>query len=198
MGLIKRAIKKRANPSFASSSPPSSPKEKEKEKVIIDHEDVRARIKQIPIFQEIKDDERAIDQIANICDAVQIEKDKTIIEEGSLGSEMYILHSGEVEIRKITRAGDQYTVVQLHANLNVFFGELALIDNDRRSASVTAKTDSTVLKISKKDFGALGIESPHIALPIIVSIARILGGRLRKTTTDMLTIFDALVQELSE
>lgn len=121
-----------------------------------------------------------------------------IIEEGSLGSEMYILHSGEVEIRKITRAGDQYTVVQLNANLNVFFGELALIDNDRRSASVTARTESVVLRIAKKDFYELGNEWPHVALPIVRSIAQILGGRLRKTTSDMLTIFDALVQELSE
>lgn len=188
MSLIQRAIAKRAKLAHTTTQ----------KEIKIDHAAMRARLQQIPIFEEIKDDERAIDQIANICNSVQIENNKMVIEEGSLGSEMYILHSGEVEIRKITRAGDQYTVVRLHADFNVFFGELALVDNDRRSASVTAKTDIIVLKITKKDFDALGADSPHIALPIVLSIARSLAGRLRKTTSDMLTIFDALVQELSE
>lgn len=168
------------------------------QKIEIAPDDMRARLRQIPIFESIKDDERSLDQIVHICGAMRVPQGRVIIEEGSLGSEMYILHSGEVEIRKITRAGDQYTVVQLNADLNVFFGELALIDNDRRSASVTARRDSVVLRIAKKDFYALGREWPHIALPIVLSIAQILGERLRKTTSDMLTIFDALVQELSE
>ena len=160
--------------------------------------DIYARLQQIPIFSDISENTEALEKIVEITAVVFVAKNTQIIEEGSLGNEMYILHAGEVRIRKLTRAGDQYTVVRLNADLNVFFGELALINNDRRSASVTTLTDSTLITISKKDFDALGAHSPHIALPIVRSIANILGGRLRKTTSDMLTIFDALVQEISE
>lgn len=169
-----------------------------RKRVPIDRLDIRERIKKTPLFSDIRDNEEAIDQIVDISKAMKIPMGSTIIEEGALGSDMYILHSGEVEIKKVTRAGDQYTVVRLHADRNVFFGEMALIDNDRRSASVTTTTESILLKITKQDFFDLSVRSPDIALPITKSIARTLGMRLRKTTTDMLTIFDALVQELAE
>jgi len=164
----------------------------------IGHDEIRARIEQIPIFSEVVNDSEAVRKIVEIVDTIEVPKNTRIIEEGSVGTEMYILHSGEVEIQKFTRAGDQYTVAKLHAALNVFFGELALIDNDRRSASVTALSDSILITITKRNFDMLGLRAPEIVLPITRSIARILSKRLRKTTNDMLTIFDALVQELSE
>jgi CRP-like cAMP-binding protein len=73
---------------------------------------------------------------------------------------------------------------------------MALIDDDRRSATVIATEDSEFLVISKNDFLSLGNKYPAIGLPITRAIAKILASRLRKTTGDMLTIFDALVQEL--
>ena len=109
---------------------------------------------------------------------------------------MYIVYSGSVEIRKQTRAGDTYTVVKLRAEHNVFFGELALVDDDRRSATVVALEDSEFIVIRKEDFLILGRSNPEVALPVTRAIAKILAGRLRKTTVDMLTIFDALVNEI--
>ena len=121
---------------------------------------------------------------------------ENIIKEGDIGDEMFIVFSGGVEIRKRTRAGDAYTVLKLNAEQNVFFGELALIDDDKRSATVIASVDSTFLVINKKDFHELGSQRPQICLPITLSISKILSSRLRKTTQDMLTIFDALVNEI--
>lgn len=167
-------------------------------KVTIDPEDMRQTICRIPIFSSLVHDESALQQIIQITSCIKTFSKSTIIHEGSTGEEMYIVHSGAVEIKKLTRAGDEYTVVKLRADHNVFFGELALIDNDRRSATVTALMDSILFFITKKDFDALSRTHPEITLPVIGAIAKILAARLRKTTTDMLTIFDALVQELSE
>jgi len=52
---------------------------------------------------------------------------------------MFILYKGVVEVRKNTLAKETYIVAKLTAEQNAFFGELALIDNDRRSASINRK-----------------------------------------------------------
>jgi len=155
------------------------------------------RLKAIPLFDEIKGKEEYMKALLNICKMQHFKSGEIIIKEGDVGSEMFIVHKGGVEILKRTRAGDDYTVIKLKADQNVFFGELALIDDDKRSATVTASQDSDFIVISKSDFIKLGNTLPIVGLVITRAISIILAGRLRKTTTDMLTIFDALVNEIS-
>ena len=159
-------------------------------------EEIRAKLKQIPLFEEIKDNDAHMKALQDICKLRSASAGEYLIKEGDIGSEMFIVFSGGVEIRKQTRAGDDYTVVRLNADQNVFFGELALIDDDKRSATVIASRDSSFLVIKKSDFHDLAKRNPQICLPITLAISKILSGRLRKTTDDMLTIFDALVNEI--
>lgn len=175
----------------AASSQPRRPAS-----VPADREDILAKLKQIPIFEEIKDSEEFMRELHGICTLKQYRKGQTVIREDELGDEMFVVYSGAVEIKKQTRAGDAYTVVILKAEYNVFFGELALIDDDKRSATVIATEDSQFLVITKEDFVTLGDRYPSIGLPVTRAIAKILSSRLRKTTGDMLTIFDALVNEI--
>lgn len=160
--------------------------------------DVTSKLKQIPLFAEISGNDSYLGRLQEICRARSVSGGQVVIQEGEKGSEMYIMLSGRVEIRRRTRAGDDYTVVKLRAEDNVFFGEMALIDDDVRSATIVTTEDSDFLVVSKKDFIDLGDQHPQIALPITREIAKILASRLRKTTGDMLTIFDALVSELQE
>ena len=154
------------------------------------------RLRGIPLFADFRDNTVALQKIAAICTTERAPAGRVVIREGETGSSMYIVNTGAVEIHKRTRAGDEYTVVQLNAADNVFFGELALIDDDRRSATVITTRDSEFLVIAKEQFLALGDQQPAIGLPVTRAIARIIAGRLRKTTADMLTIFDALVEEV--
>ena len=163
-----------------------------------DDRDALERLKQISLFREISANARFMEKLTEICRTRRYREGETIIKEGEIGNEMFVVLSGGVEILKRTRAGDNYTVVSLKADDNVFFGELALIDDDKRSATVMAAVDSEFLLISKKDFLTLGNENPEIGLPITRAIAQIIASRLRKTTGDMLTIFDALVNEIKE
>ena len=160
--------------------------------------EILAKLKQIPFFDKIKENREYMSLLRGIIGVKKVSKGATIIREGELGSEMYILYSGSVEIRKRTRAGDDYTVIIERAENNISFGEMALIDDERRSATVIATDDSTLLVITKKDFLALGDSHPMICLPITRAISSILASRLRKTTQDMLTIFDALVNEIKD
>jgi len=160
--------------------------------------DVTSKLKLIPLFSEISGNEEYLGRLQEICRARSVAGGQVVIQEGEKGSEMYIMLSGRVEIRRRTRAGDDYTVVKLRAEDNVFFGEMALIDDDVRSATIVTTEDSDFLMVRKHDFIELGDQYPQIALPITREIAKILASRLRKTTGDMLTIFDALVSELQE
>jgi CRP-like cAMP-binding protein len=158
--------------------------------------DVLAKLQEIPLFTEIKDNSEFMEQLLRISRVKNFSRDDCIIREGEVGDEMFIVLTGGVEIRKKTRAGDDYTVVRLKAEGNVFFGELALIDDDTRSATVIATEDSSFIVIDKKSFLALGNQHPQIGLPITRAISRRVASSLRKTTEDMLTLFDALVNEV--
>lgn len=161
----------------------------------MEHADIE-KLKQIPLFSEIRKNQKSMEKLADICKTRYYKKGDIIIKEGETGDEMFIVMSGGVEILKRTRAGDDYTVVRLLAEHNVFIGELALIDDDTRSATVRASMDSDFLVIRKKDFVSLGNDYPKIGLTITRAIAKLLAGRLRKTNQDMLTLFDALVTEI--
>ncbi len=161
-------------------------------------DEIRDKLRQIHLFASIRDDDEALERFRKITRLTSESRGTVMIREGDVGAEMYIVYRGAVEIQKRTRAGDNYTVVRLSSEDNVFFGELALVDDDKRSATVIATEDSEFIVISKTDFVKLGDERPDIGLPITREIAKILASRLRKTTGDMLTIFDALVSELQQ
>jgi CRP/FNR family transcriptional regulator, cyclic AMP receptor protein len=156
------------------------------------------KLKKIPFLKGIKDNDDYMTRLLGIIKIRKYQEGRYVIREGEIGSELFIVYKGGVEIRKRTRAGDDYTVIILRAEDNAFFGEMALIDDDKRSATVITLENSIFLVIAKEDFITLGNQFPAIGLPITRAISRILAGRLRKTTQDMLTIFDALVNEIKE
>ena len=158
--------------------------------------DILSKLRQIPLFEQISSNEEYLRELGEIGSFRSYAASDAIIKEGEIGDEMFIVLTGGVEIRKKTRAGDDYTVVRLKAEDNVFFGELALIDDDTRSATVIASEDSSFIVLNKKNFMALGNEHPQIGLPITRAISRRVASSLRKTTDDMLTLFDALVNEI--
>lgn len=158
--------------------------------------EIISKLKQIPLFADICENEEYMNEISRICTIRKFRKDEVIIRENDIGSEMFIVYDGAVEIVKRTRAGDNYTVVILKAEYNVFFGEMGLIDDDKRSATVMASEDSVFIVIDKDEFEKLGNRKPEIGLPVTRVILKTLVSRLRKTNEDMVTLFDALVNEI--
>jgi len=156
------------------------------------------RLKKIAIFQTIKDSDESINALLGIISIKNFPVNSNVIVEQEMGDEMYIVLEGGVRIQKKTNAGDDYTVLFLEAEQNVFFGEMALIDDDKRSATVVTTRDSSFLVIKKKDFLEFCEKRPEICWRIILSISRIISNRLRKTSGDMLTIFNALVNEIDQ
>jgi len=91
---------------------------------------------------------------SQVADALQTESQPTgsaIIKQGDKGDKFYIIEQGELEARKTGDGADQ--VFQLKEG--DYFGELALLNNEPRAASVTAKSDVKLLTLDRRAFNRL-------------------------------------------
>ncbi len=156
------------------------------------------KLKLLSIFSDFKDDIEALTKLSGMMELRHFKKNHAIIKEGEEGDELFILYKGTVEIGKNTLEKELYVVTLLDDKQNAFFGEMALIDNDKRSATVLAKTDCDLLVFSKKNFLDFGDHNPRIGLLITRRISQILGQRLRRGNQDIITLFEALVGEIEE
>ena len=91
-----------------------------------------------------------------------------IIEEGSLGDELFALVDGEVAI------GDS----DIRLSTGTVFGELAVLSPGPRTATVTAQTDCEMLVVDRTTLLALADRRPAV----MAEIARVLAERLQKTS----------------
>ncbi len=104
--------------------------------------------------------------IASIIDPRNYQKGDYIFKQGDQGRELFILITGVVRVCKNTKQKEEYTIVDLKAEWNVFFGEIALMDNDERSASITVLEDCQVLVFDRDKFNNLGKSHPELCLSI--------------------------------
>ena len=105
---------------------------------------------------------------------VEVPGGEHVFREGDLGTEMYIIHSGQVEIVK--RVGEQEQQLAL-LEKGDFFGEMSLLEELPRAASARALTDAKLLEINGSTFDRMLRNNPEIA----VRMMRKLSRRLRQT-----------------
>lgn len=160
------------------------------------HEKIE-RLKKISLFKEVADNKEAMEEIACLFKTAAYSSGDTVIEEGdSNGDSLFIIKTGTVEIIKKTMQGDPYVVATLSAQDNIFFGEIALLDKDERSATVKCKTDCEFYILDRSHFLDYGNKHPTVGLVITRELSHILCKRLRKSNIDIITLFDALVEEV--
>ncbi|MFA6024473.1 MAG: cyclic nucleotide-binding domain-containing protein [Candidatus Gracilibacteria bacterium] len=96
----------------------------------------------------------------------------TILKEGEDSQDFFYIFSGSVEIT---------TAMKLLATLGAgdFFGEAALLSDKERNATVTAVSDTVVLKLSQPKFEALVLKDAQAAVGILLGIVKVLNGRLQ-------------------
>jgi CRP/FNR family cyclic AMP-dependent transcriptional regulator len=91
-----------------------------------------------------------------------------LFEEGQPGDYMYVVQSGEVEIRR--QVGETQRVLAV-LTAGEFFGEMAILNGRPRSATAVVRTEARLLVIEGKTFEAMLRARPEIALRIIKTIA---------------------------
>lgn len=154
-------------------------------------------LKTIPLFHSFSTQQDKLSALAALMTKRTVKKGSFLIQEGEIGKEMFILEKGEVEITKRTLENEQYTVAVLREQDHAFFGELALMDEDKRSATIKALRECDVLVLKRDDFETLGNSNPDIGLNIMRELAKIVCRRFRSTNQDVILLFEALVHEVS-
>lgn len=107
----------------------------------------------------------------------EIGKDDVIFEEGEAGSFMCIVISGSVAVRKADSDGDDVELARLQKGRA--FGEMAVLDGERRSATCVAATGCTLLTLSRDSLDKLLVEAPRTGAKVIRAVAVSLSKRLR-------------------
>lgn len=95
-----------------------------------------------------------------------------IFSAGDTGHEFYVVKSGKVSVRLGNRTLDTLGEGEI-------FGEMALVDDDIRSATVVADSDCVVVPVGEKQFLFMTSEAPYFAL----SVMKVLVRRLRTANT---------------
>ena len=95
---------------------------------------------------------------------------QALFKEGEQGDLMYVLIAGTAEISVRNR------VVET-AEVGAILGEMAMIDDEARSATVTAKSECKLMPIERKRFNFLIQQTPNFALHVM----RVIANRLRRT-----------------
>lgn len=115
-------------------------------------------------------DDEVLAKISIVCKEVYYPKNHTIFKEGDIGDAFYIIKNGKVEIGRYE--ANNYTVIKhiSHQDKDNFFGEMALIANTPRNATVKTLEDSEFLVINKTDFEMMLRLNSFISLRIMTAL----------------------------
>jgi CRP-like cAMP-binding protein len=130
---------------------------------------VEDSLAQIELFAELPKTDLA--RLASTTVVRNFKKGDVIVREGEIGVAFYLISKGGVEVVKGLGTSQEQLLATLSAGN--FFGEMALFDNQVRSASVRAANDCECLVLTKWDFNAeLTGNGCRIAIALLAALAR--------------------------
>ncbi len=106
------------------------------------------------------------------------------------GIALYLIREGEVKIIKQSEEGKETELA--HFSRGDFFGELALLDDDVRSASAVAVKDSKLAVIFKPDLENFIDKFPKRGVSILKGLAQIIATRLRILDDEFLSLYNTI------
>jgi uncharacterized membrane protein len=131
-------------------------------------------LRQVPLFESLDDD--AAKQLCDLLETLDCEKQKVLFRAGETGDAMYVIERGKVRISVDAADGRELTLTEL--GRGDFFGEMALLGGQPRSANATASEESRLAVLSRQHFLSFIMRgNPNVALEMMTALA----NRLRHT-----------------
>jgi CRP/FNR family transcriptional regulator, cyclic AMP receptor protein len=163
-----------------------------------------AALKDIALFKNLTPEK--IQRIMDILRKVTFSANEVIMREGDIGDTMYIILEGTVEIAKSLviddadneESGGNKVFTRLDGRQRAVFGEIALLEELRRTASVRAVTDCVMYEMKKDDFLTVAEEDYELGYRILLNLGRIVSARLRRADEDTVKLTTALSIMLHE
>ena len=130
-------------------------------------------LREVPIFSDLSESE--INIIIDMAVRRSFPKNSLIVLEESHAETLYIIESGSVKITRLNDEGREVILAML--GTSEFFGEMALLDGQGRSANVMALEETQLLTLSRRDF----LDVLHRFPSISIQLLKEMTGRLRKS-----------------
>ena len=119
-------------------------------------------LKGVPMFADL--DDKELEEISRAATELDYKAGKVLLREGTVAHEMFVLTAGTLEV---TRDGAHIADI----GPGGFAGEMALMTHAHRNATVTAKTDVSVIHIDGRSFTAILHDVPTVAVKMLPVIA---------------------------
>ncbi|HEX4706318.1 MAG TPA: DUF1003 domain-containing protein [Candidatus Udaeobacter sp.] len=130
-------------------------------------------LRQVPLFESL--DEEAATELCHLLESIDSKAGTSLFRAGDDGDAMYLIERGKVRI--CVRASNDREVVLTELSRGDFFGEMALLEGQPRSADAVVAEDSRLAVLSREHFLSFVQSSPKIALEMLTALA----NRLRHT-----------------
>lgn len=136
---------------------------------------------EIQLFQELTPKE--LEVTSRYMTFFEINEGEALFREGDSGDFMCFVVKGSVDVIKESASGAKAVIANLGRGRSI--GEMAIIDRTPRSATVTAKTFTTLLVLSRKGFDTIVEKHPGIGIKILKGLARLLSLNMRATSSKL-------------
>ena len=133
----------------------------------------------ISIFDSLKEEE--IELVIKHMKLVQLNAGDVVFEERDKGDYVCFIVDGALDVLKQSETGSFVAIATLLRGRSI--GEMSVIDDFPRSASVRARTKAKLVILTREGFESILQEHPKIGIKILKGISRLLSQNLRKTST---------------
>jgi CRP/FNR family transcriptional regulator, cyclic AMP receptor protein len=130
-------------------------------------------LRQVPLFESL--DDASAKKLCELIETLDCPGHKVLFHAGDVGDAMYIIERGNVRICVQATDGHEVTLTEL--GRGDFFGEMALLDGQQRSANAVIGEDARLAVLSREHFLSFMRGSPDVALKMLTALA----NRLRQT-----------------
>ncbi|RMD93969.1 MAG: STAS domain-containing protein [Calditrichaeota bacterium] len=142
----------------------------------------RLALRHLSVFKNLNNEQ--LDIVRQYIHPQTVKAGDIIFREGDPGDKIYFILSGGVSVlANISENGRSRRLATFSEG--VFFGDMAILENQPRSATVKADTDTELLYMTVKDFNHLVNTQPLIASKMLLGMAREMSYRLRVTTQEV-------------
>ena len=138
-------------------------------------------LNEFPLFDALRGEELKI--VANYMNFVEIEKDGILFKEGDKGDYICFVLDGIIDVIKESSQGGSVVIASLPKGRSI--GEMSVIDNSPRSATVKARTKTSLLTLTQKSLDTILKDHPEIGIKILKEIAWLLSQYLRKASDQL-------------
>jgi CRP/FNR family transcriptional regulator, cyclic AMP receptor protein len=147
----------------------------------LNDEFILSLLQSLDIFEDI--DNSSIIRLGHSFKERVYSQNEIIFTEGSIGSTMMVIASGEVRVTQKPGPGTEETLMILKKG--DIFGEMSLLEDLPRSATVIAHTNTIALEICREDFMDFIDKDNKNGIKILLKLSRILSSRLREANVKL-------------